>query len=148
MKRLMTWTFSLLLALSVQGAQAGPDEDLRKGAVELTGTITQAHYDEVYKPVKDAADEAKDRMDLTDAADLYVRAAYRHTVPAIRAAMLRNAAFHLARAGKCERALKLWKRALNVLQNADYERFPGYKKSRAKTFADITWGLEESACRE
>ncbi len=146
MKRLLTWTFSLLMVLSVQMAQAGLDEDLRKGAVELTGAITQAHYDEVYKPVKMAADEAKDQMELTEAADLYVRAAYRHTVPAIRAAMLRNAAFHLARAENCERARKLWRWALENLEISD--SYPGYGKTKAKAAADIAWGLEKSACRE
>lgn len=137
----------MLFSFSLQGVR-GDDKALRAEALELSAGMQVDEWEAVYVPLRNLAKVAAKEKRFRDSADLWVRAAYQHRVPAFRAAALRNAGFYSSRIGDCEIARSRWKRALNVLKNADPKKFPGHKKSRHKTLADIYWGLDDSACKK
>ena len=114
-------------------------------ARDLTEEMTPYEYDGIYKPWRLAAEEASGEGNHVEAAKSYEEAAWRTAFTAIRAAMLRNAGFHMARAGECVKAREYWTAAERYLREAN--KLGTYAKSRAKTRADIEWGFEVSACK-
>lgn len=143
----------MVLGFSFSLAQAKTDKILEAEALELSAGMQVLEWQAVYEPLRDLAKAAGKEGKLKEAADLWVKAAYRHRVPTYRAAALRNAAYFSARISDCQRARRLWFAARDLLESIDQfpELYPLTEKMEAsgkKTAADINWGFMDSACRD
>ncbi len=123
----------------------------RAGEVaELDEAMTHAEKAVNYTPHRDAGHKALALKQFDLASKEFQAAADATAFAWVRARMLANAGFALARASRCKEALEIYDYAYRIWIIAEDVASGGSKwaKSRDKTIADIRWGLYESACRK
>lgn len=116
----------------------------------LDEAMTPKEKAEKYQPHRDAGHEALEAKRFDEAAREFQAAAYATAFAWVRARMLANAGFALARASRCEEAIVIYHEAWDVQDTAEEKGSGGDKwsKARQKTRADISWGLYDSACAD
>ncbi len=132
-----------ILALSMGSLAQAYVRDLDEAMTKLEKSAT-------YQVSRDAGHKALDAKEFDTASKEFKPAGNATAFAWVRARMYANAAFALARAGRCTESVGLYKEALKVqkLAEAKASGGPKWAKARAKTRADIKWGLFESACKK
>lgn len=114
----------------------------------LDEAMTKVEKAEKYQPHRDAGHAAMKAKRFDEASKEFALAANATAFAWVRARMLANAGFALARSSRCKDALAFYNEALVVQELAEEVSSGGtsWAKSRKQTRLDIEWGLHESAC--
>lgn len=148
----MKWILIAVLAVGLYGSAMaglmGPVDE--NGVRVLDEAMTPEEKAFKYQPHRDAGHEALGAKEFDRAAKEFEAAANATAFAWVRARMLANAGFALARASRCKEAWQLYRLAHGVWMHAEEVGSGGAKwsKQRDQTKRDIEWGLYESACAE
>lgn len=126
------------------------DDVYKDGVRRLDEAMTPEEKALRYSPHRDAGHAALNAKRFGEAAEEFEAAANATAFAWVRARMLANAGFALARASRCKEAQVIYDYAYRIWIAAEDVDSGGIKwaAARKQTIADIRWGLFESACKK